>query len=326
VVFRWKAKNIVYDLAISRLIQLISLFFLVSLSPFVSHAEHGKTGQYIVGFAQDTLANDWRAAQVSQLEAAFKKYPNVKFIYTDARGQTARQIQDIEDLLLQKVDVLITSPRDAAVMTPVISQAYKMGIPVVLITRKILTDDYTVLVSPDDEDIARQAAAYMAKKMNYRGNILILKGIPTATTAIARTKGFLKEIGKYKNIKIVSTINGNYLRADTIREMDDIIGQGIKFDAIYAQSDSMASGARLVLDKAGYDTKKMIIVGVDYIKEARDAIRRGEQTASFVYPTSAAEAAKLTLDIIEGKKVPRYVKVESQMVTRENVDKITPIF
>lgn len=69
--------------------KVICLFMVMALLPPASIADHGATGKYTVGFAQDTMANDWRAAQVRQLEAAFEKHPEVQFIYTDAKGHTA---------------------------------------------------------------------------------------------------------------------------------------------------------------------------------------------------------------------------------------------
>jgi ribose transport system substrate-binding protein len=211
-------------------------------------------------------------------------------------------------------------------MTPVVSKAYKVGIPVVLLTRKTLAEDYNVFIAPDDKGIARQAARYMAEKLGGKGRILILKGVPTATTAIHRTDSFLEEIEKHKGIKIVSIKTANYLRGDAIKAIEEALKEGIKFDAIYAQSDSMAAGARMALKNAGIDPKKIIIVGIDYIKEARDAIRKGEQAASFTYPTCGKEGAQAVLKILKGEGLPKEIAVESVMVTKENAEEVEPIF
>ena len=88
----------------------------------------------------------------------------------------------------------------------------------------------------------------------------------------------------------------------------------------------MASGARLALMKAGISPKKKLIIGIDYIEEARAAIRTGEQTASFLYPTSAKETAEVVLKILHGKKVPKKVIVKSKMITNDNIEIIKPIF
>jgi ribose transport system substrate-binding protein len=127
-------------------------------------------------------------------------------------------------------------------------------------------------------------------------------------------------------MKIVADKTGNYLRADAIRAMEEVIAQGIEFDAIYAHSDSMASGARLALRKAGIDPRRIHIVGIDYIKEAHDAILSGEQDASFTYPTCGKEGAEAILKILKGEKVPKEVIIQSDLVTRQNVDRLKPIF
>lgn len=302
------------------------IFISFTVQPALADSTYSKKKIYTVGFAQDTLANDWRKAQVNQLSAEFNKYPNSKLIVTDAGGKSARQIQDMEDLANQKVDVLIASPRDGAASTPAISRIYKKGIPVVLISRSITTNDYTSLVTPDNYQIASDAAEYIAKKMKGKGKVLILRGVPTATTAIARTKGFLDTIKKYQGIKVAAVKNGNYLRGDAIRAVEDVLLTKTSFDAIYSQSDSMASGARLALMKAGISPKKKLIVGIDYIQEARRAIRSGEQSASFLYPTSAKETAAIVMKILHGKKVPKKVVVNSQIVTKDNVELVKPIF
>ena len=281
---------------------------------------------YTVGFAVDSMANDWRSAQVNQLTDEFIKYPNIRFIVTDAGGKSARQIQDMEDLANQKVDVLITSPRDGAASTPAIARIYNKGIPVVLISRNITTNDYTSLITPDDYQVASDAAELIAKKLNGKGKVLILRGIPTATTAIKRTQGFLDTIKHYPGIEVVGIKDGNYLRGDSIRAIEDALSENMSFDVIFSQSDSMASGARLALAKAGISPKKKLIVGIDYIQEARAAIRSGEQYASFLYPTSAKQAAEVVMKILYGKKVPKKVIVKSQVITKDNVELVKPIF
>ena len=301
-----------------------ALFFTLS-STTIAEGIHSKKF-FTVGFAQDTMANDWRVAQVKQLKDAFKKHPNIKLIVTDAGGKSTRQIQDMEDLIHQKVDLLIASPLNGAASTPAISRIYKMGTPIVLISRTITSNDYTSLVTPNNYQIGSDAAKYMAHKMSGKGKILIIRGIPTATSAIARTKGFLDIIKGYPEIKVVAIKDGNYLRGDAIRVVKEILSANTSFDAIYSQSDSMASGARLALRKAGISPKEKLIVGIDYIQEARTAIRKGEQSASFLYPTSAKEAAEVAVKILHGKKVPKKVSVKSLLVTKDNVELIQPIF
>lgn len=281
---------------------------------------------YTVGFAQDTMQNDWRAAQVRELQQALKPYKNIRFIFTDANGNPARQAMDAERLVSQGIDFLVTSPRDPDIMTPVINRIFNAGTPVILLTRKIKNSQFTSFISADDKSIARAAARHLIGELNGKGRVVMLQGVPTATTAKYRSQGFRQEIAGVPGIRIVAAPVANYLRADAIREMEKIIKTGIKFEAIYAHSDSMAVGARIALRKAGMNPGKIKIVGIDYIQEAREAIRKGEQSASFTYPTAGNAGAKTILDLIKGKEVKKYQTIPFVKVTRKNADKINTVF
>ncbi|MCW8888020.1 MAG: substrate-binding domain-containing protein, partial [Gammaproteobacteria bacterium] len=281
---------------------------------------------YTVGFAQDTMSNDWRAAQVNEVKRELDKYPEIRFIVTDAKGSSARQGFDFERLANEGVDILITSPRDVRSMTPVVEEVMKRGIPVILLSRRIMSDDYTTFIGADDREIARAAARHVAQELNGKGRVVMLKGVATATTAIARAEGFIEEMRNHPGIEIVAQPTANYRRNIAIKEMEKVISAGIEFDALYAHSDSMATGARMAMTMAGIDPKSKIIVGIDYISEAREAIRNREQSASFTYPTAGRQGAEAVLKIIRGESVPKKQSIPFTMVTNKNVEQIKTIF
>jgi ribose transport system substrate-binding protein len=291
-----------------------------------SQALAAEEKKWLVGFAQDTMGNDWRVAQVRSLESAFAKQPEIDFFYTVAGGSTAQQILDIEEMIARKVDVLITSPRDAKAMDPIISKAYQAGIPVVLISRRIPSENFTTFIHPDNSRIAVASAKFIVEQLGGSGKIFILQHIPTSTPAIQRTKPFLAEIDQHKDVTIVAMKVANSLRGEAIKKTEEALAEKLQFDAIYAQSDSMASGAIMALKKADLDPSHYIITGIDYISEAREAIRRGEQRVSFTYPTGGEEGARITLDILNGKEVPKEYIIGSTMVTKDNVEQVQPIF
>ncbi|MEN8169110.1 MAG: substrate-binding domain-containing protein [Pseudomonadota bacterium] len=281
---------------------------------------------YVVGFAQDNMSNDWRAAQVNEMKQALEKYPFIRFVHTDAEGSAARQVLDMQRLVEQGVDVIVTSPRDVKIMTPAISAIYRKGIPVVLLTRRILSDDYTTFIGADDRQIARNAAEEMVTRLGGKGRIVMLQGVPTATTAIQRKKGFAEVIKAHPDINIVAEPVANYSRVDAIRAVEQLIAEGVEFDAIYAHSDSMAVGARMAMKMAGIDPKNIIIIGIDYIDEARAAIRAGEQSVSFTYPTAGGEGAAAVLKIIQGKTATKDQAIPFARVTSDNVEQVETVF
>ncbi len=279
-----------------------------------------------VGFAQDDMANDWRASQVREVAEVFANHPEILFLHTDARGSTPRQMLDIEELVAQGIDLLITSPRDGVVMAPLIAEVYRRGIPVVLLTRAIAGEEYTTFIGADDHQIGRQAARYLAQQLNREGRILVLQGLPTATTTIARTAGFIEELAHYPGLEVAATLPADYLRSRALQQVDYALDRGLKFDAIYAQSDSMAAGARIALLQAGIDPATLPTVGIDYIREAQQAILSGQQQASFTYPTCGREGAEAALALLRGEPVARRQRVESRLITREQALTLEPIF
>ena len=282
--------------------------------------------KYVVAFAQDTMRNDWRVAQVRELKEALAPYTDIIFKSADAGGKTANQVLDIERFIEEKVDIIVTSPVDTLALAPVVSKAFRQGIPVVLLSRSVKTPDYTVFVTGNNFDIGKSAASYIADKLGGKGNILMLEGISTSSTSQARTEGFLAGLKPYKGLRITYRKHANYLRGKAIEAVEEALANNIAFDAIYAHSDSMAAGARVALKKAGKHPGTYLIVGIDYISEARDAIRAGEQAASFTYPTYGREGGNFIVRILEGSKVPKNVVVNSTLVTADNVDTVKPVF
>jgi ribose transport system substrate-binding protein len=280
---------------------------------------------YTVGFAQDTMGNDWRAAQVHEVEKHLEHRDDIDFFYTDGKSNTAIQIMNIEDMIKAGVDVIITSPSDAKAMTPVIEKAYSKGIPVVLLSRTITSKKYTTFIHPDNSLIAEQAAGFIVNALNGKGNVLILEGVSKATSTKHRTEAFLKIVEQYPALKLTRKV-ANYLRSEAIYVIEKLISENYKFEAIYAQSDSMAIGAIMALKKHGIDPKKIVIVSIDYISEAEQLIKNGLIDVSYVYPTGGKEGAQAILKILEGKAVPKEVIIKSTQVTIDNVDMVKPIF
>ncbi len=299
--------------------------FIALLALFFCSAPAYAEKQFLVGFAQDTLANDWRKAQVMDVKRELEKHPHIRFVYTDGLGDTALQAKHIEDLAAKGVDLLITSPRDKIVLTPVIRKVYEQGIPVILLSRTVEGESYTTYIHPENAEIGHAAGKYLATKLKGRGHILMLEGIPTTTTAIKRSESFLEIMRLYPKIRITRRV-ANYLRGDAILALESLLLQGERFDAIYAHSDSMADGARIAMHHHGIEPGAIPIVGIDYIREARQAIRRGEQAVSFTYPTGGTEGARAAVRILNGEPVPKEIILQSIRVSRDNVDRVEPIF
>lgn len=297
--------------------------FLLMFTLFVTG---GMTGdKRVVAFAQDTMSNDFRIAQVNEVRDALAPYPDIAFVHSDAKGKTSLMIRQIEGFIKEQIDLLIVGTNDESAVVPVIAKAYHSGIPVIILDRGIRGSEYTAFISSDNIKIGALGAEYIAKKLKGKGTVLLFEGLAKADVTQLRSKGFLDEIAKSKGIRVIRR-TGNYLRRDAITEMEKLLKEGVRVDAIFSESDSMLSGVRSALNKYGIDPASIITVGCDYTSEAREAIRKGSQSGSVLFPLGGKRSAEIARNIFEGKKVPKHIVIPVQLVTKENVERVPPIF
>lgn len=278
-----------------------------------------------IAFAQDTLGNDFRKAQVNEVRDEASKYPNLKFVYSDAKGQTSLLIRQIKGFMESKADLIVVGTNDEKAVVPIIAQAHQSGIPIIILDRGIQGDDYTTFINSDNIKIGSIGAQYIAKRLNGKGKVLLFEGIQTADVTKLRSKGFLDEIGKHKGISVIKR-TGNYLRKDAIIEMEKLIASGERVDAIFSESDSMLSGARSAMEHNGIDPSTLITVGCDYTSEAREAIRKGKQSGSVLFPLGGKKSVETAVKIFKGEQVPKHIVIPVKLVTKTNVNQEKPIF
>ena len=88
----------------------------------------------------------------------------------------------------------------------------------------------------------------------------------------------------------------------------------------------MLSGFRAAYEKNNLDASKILSVGCDYTSEAKEAIKKGTQTASILFPLGAKESVDVAMEIISKKEVQKHIVIPVELVTKENVDIVKPVF
>jgi ribose transport system substrate-binding protein len=292
---------------------------------FMSACLGANEGVKTIAFAQDNMANDFRKAQVYEARDEVKKHPNLHFVYSDAKGKTATLIYQIDKFIKEKADLIIVGTNDADAVVAVISKAYEKGIPVIILDRGVNTQNYTTFINSDNIEIGALGARHIAKKLDYKGSVLLFEGLQNADVTQLRSKGFMDEISQHKAIKVIKR-TGNYLRKDAIFEMEKLVKEGIKIDAIFSQSDSMLSGVRLVLQKYGIDESSIVMVGCDYTSEAKKAIENSTQDSSVKFPLGGKESAQTAVKILSKESVAKHISIPVALVTKENVLNVKAIF
>ncbi len=276
---------------------------------------------WTIGFSQDTMDHPWRAYMVTSAEDQAKKYPDLikRFIYTDAGGSNEKQIADVEDLISRGVDLIMMSPREAQALVPAVEAIKKSGIPLVVLDREVVGDDYNVFIGGNNLKIGDELGKYTKANAPKNFKYLELEGIPGATPTIQRHEGFTQQI--QNGTTRLDAQPANYDMAPAIPIMEDWLTRYKgRFQVIYAHNDPMILGAIKVLKDAGYKPGEVFLVGVDGQREAFEAIKEGWLNATAIYATGGALGLDMAVRVLKGESVPKRIITATPVITKENVD------
>jgi len=249
------------------------------------------------------MVDEWRKIMVEEMQREISLYRDFKInlIIKDAKDDNYRQIKDIDELVRQKVDLLIVSPNEAEQLTSAVEKVYNKGIPVIVIDRQINSKKYTAFIGADNFAVGREAGYFCAELLNKKGRILEITGLKGSTPAIERSSGFNEIISSYPDIKMVKTIEGGWLEDRTLKLTDSLFYTFNDFDLIFAQNDFMARAAS---SSAKKHKLKPYIIGVDGLNTENGGISMvlgGLIDGTILYPTGGDKAIQLAINILTGK-------------------------
>ena len=307
----------------------ISLFIITLLVGFIAltgcskkpsdKGDKSTKAKWTIGMSQCNLGEPWRVQMNADVKMAADKHSEIKVVYKDAQNDTLKQRSQMEEFISAGVNLIIISPKEAAPLTPVVAQAFQKGIPVIVLDRRVLGDQYTCFIGADNKKIGKAAGKWIVDKLGGKGKVVELMGLMTSTPGQDRHSGFRDGI-KGSDIEIIFEADMKWLEPDARKEMESALARFDKIDLVYAHNDPGAHGAFLAAQAAGRE-KNITFVGIDALpQEGQAYVKQGIMQASFEYPTGGKEAIELGLDILNGKKVEKEVTLSSRVFTKDNID------
>lgn len=274
-------------------------------------ATHGWTGGVVY----------WANRTKAELEKAM---PGVQVIVKTA-GSAAEQANQVQDLAtVNKIDTLVILPFESAPLTPPVAQLKSKGVFVTVVDRG-LTDPnaQNAYVAGDNPGFGKVSGEYMAKALNGKGNVVVLRGIPTVIDN-ERVDAFNAVMKGHPGIKVLDAKHGNWNRDDAFKVMQDYLTRFKEIDAVWASDDDMAVGVQKAIEQAKRSDIKLVLGGAgskDYIKKVMD----GDKivTADVTYsPSMIADAMKLTANArAKGEAPAAKTIIPSLLITKENAQK-----
>ncbi len=304
------------------------MFMALALAGLLAAGPAMAKDKIVVGFSQIGAESAWRVANTESITSEAKKRPNIDLKFSDAQQKQENQIKAIRNFIAQDVDVIAFSPVVETGWDPVLKEAKKAGIPVILSDRAVDTKDDTLWVTfmgSDFVEEGRRAANWLvdnydkvkrADKSSDVINVVELQGTVGSAPAIDRKNGFEEIMKDHANFKTIKSQSGDFTRSKGKEVMEAFLkAEGDKIDVLYAHNDDMAIGAIQAIEEFGLKPgKDIIIVSIDAVRGAFEAMIEGKLNCTVeCSPLLGPQLFDAVEDLAAGKTLPK------RIVTKEGV-------
>jgi D-xylose transport system substrate-binding protein len=255
-----------------------------------------------------------------------------------ADGDAELQIEQVENLISQKVDVLIIVPHDAESIAPVIEKAHAEGIKVLSYDRLILNSDVDIYVSFDNEQVGKNSAQYVVDALDAKNGakIAYVGGAPTDNNATLIKKGAMSVLtpliksGKVELVYDVPTIEWKpdlayvSLKAflDNGNTVDGVIAgnDGTAFGALRALQESSITGIPITGQDAELPAIQRLIAGTQLMTNYKSIKSLAAKTIDIAVDLANGKTPEQNATISNGfKDVPSFL-LTPVPVTKTNIN------
>ena len=289
---------------------------------------------YVIGMSQANKGEPWRQAMNDQIQAAADQYPEIEVVFADAAQNNAKQVADVENFIQQGIDLLIISPNEAAPLTDVVKKVNDMGIPNILLDRRVLGEDYQMFIGADNVLLGTEAGKYVAQWCADQGlepcYVGEIRGLEGTSGTLERGDGLRAGMAENPNIEIVSELNADWLREKAIPVSQQMLQAHPEINVCVGQNDPMAEACIISAENSNMDLSKMLFVGYDGLPTPDGGIQSvidGRLGVTLLYPTGGAEAIDWAVKILEeGVEPPKEVTLGTEVITADNAEALMAQF
>jgi ABC-type sugar transport system substrate-binding protein len=293
--------------------------------------------RYTLAIVVKNNTNPWMNGNAAGFVAAGKAMGFEALVFSPAKNDNVEdQARVVDDLVNRKVDGIIVHPVDSNGIVPCVERAYDAEVPVIIEGTAVNTKKILGWYGTQYYDQGKVIAEYIAKALNYKGNIINLPGPPEAQNARERNQAIHEVFAKYPDIKIIEEQPSHFRRIDGMNVTENLLQKYKQSDiqAIIGSNDEAAMGALQAVEakgyKAGLQNGGIMIAGFDCNEDASYAIREGRIDVS-VNPDPPSlgwlGAAYLIMYLNDGTRPPdQYIpypdldKMESVIVDKTNIE------
>lgn len=262
----------------------------------------------------------WQSIKAGAEAAGNEFGCNIHWNGPEREGDRERQIQIIEDFIVQKVDGVVLAPLDNKALVPAVEKLAASKIPCVIVDSGIDTDKYVTFAVTDNHQGGVLAARRMSEILGGKGNILVLKYAHGSASTVDRENGFIETIQKeFPDIKIVDTKYGLDTVETALQAAEDLLTRNKDVQGFFACNESTSVGTLQALQSQRRAEIKM--VGFDSAPALIGALEAGRVDALVVQNPykMGYEGVKAVVMAIKGEPVERKIDTGVTLITKDSL-------
>ena len=260
----------------------------------------------------------WDQSAAEAVKAGLIKEAEV----VNANNSASEQASQIESLIVEGWDAIVVDPISPTALNGVIQEACDAHIAVV-----VFNDDATApcarrLVN-DYVAMGASEAEFIGKKLNGKGTVLEVRGIPGTSCDDDIHKGIVDGLAKFPGIKIAGSVHGNWTQTIAQKEVASILPSLPPIDAVLTQGGD-GWGTYQAFKAAGRPTPP-IIMGhrQDELALWKDLLKADSSYDTFSAsstPGGSKIAFWVAQQLLAGKTVPKNIVLPTPKIEKKDLD------
>src|SRR5947208_1330019 len=191
----------------------------------VAGSAHAGDKKFKIFLSMSYIGNDWQAEAANMVKAmaAHKDFADKVDLQVQVAGPNAqRQIQQINAMVQSGAKAIVVYPISPTALNGVVKSACDKGVLVFAYDAEI-TEPCAYNISIDQSEAGRVTAEWLVKKLNGKGKIVILTGVPGTSVDTLRTKAAKEVFAKNPGVEVVAEAVGMWSQAVTRTELSKIL-------------------------------------------------------------------------------------------------------
>lgn len=235
-----------------------------------------------------------------------------------------QQIQVVENFTSRKVSGIVLAPLDSQALVNPVANAIQAGIPVVVMDSGLKSDKYVSFVATDNLKGGQLAGEYLAKLLQEKGNVILLRYAVGSASTEEREKGFLEAITKYPGIKLISADQyAGATRETAYQASQNLLNRfGSEVNGIFCVNENSTIGMTKALRDIGKGAGKVKMIGFDAGSQSVLDMKNGDvQGLAVQNPLFMGYESVMTMvKHLQGEKVEHRIDTGVVLVSGDNME------